>query len=189
MNRRQILKTISAGAGLAMVPLVMRSAWADASLRLLPVERRPQAPDFELNDIAGRPYQLSKQRGKVVLINFWATWCPPCIGEMPRLQRTWLQLKGEPFSLVAVSVDEEATTVERFVKLHSNLTFKILVDDYMQISKMWPMRGLPTTFIVDKRGYVAYIINGARAWERPDYIRRLRALMNEPDPTAPGPWS
>lgn len=172
-----------------LFPALMQSGWADARLRLLPVARRPQAPDFELSDLAGQPYRLSAQRGKVVLINFWATWCPPCVAEMPRLQRAWLQLKGEPFSLVAVALDEQVTTVERFAKNHTYLTFKVLVDDYMNAAKMWPMRGLPTTFIIDKRGYVAYIVNGAQAWERPKYIRRLRALMRERDPATPEPWS
>ncbi len=150
---------------------------------LKPINDRPAAPDFQLNDLQGVPHRLSELRGKVVLVNFWATWCPPCRSEMPSLQRAWERLKSNDFLMFGVSVSEDKYTVAQFFyTMTTPPTFPVLLDKEMQATRFWPIRGLPATFIVDKQGRVAYIMHGALEWDSPDVIRRIETLLKEPAP-------
>lgn len=112
------------------------------------VQARPLAPDFLLEDMDGKMRQLSALRGKVVLVNFWATWCPPCRREMPSLERLNQALKGANFEILAVNVGEDADTVDAFTStLDVVPSFPIAFDKDGRVLKSWPVMGLPTTFI------------------------------------------
>lgn len=147
-----------------------------AAEALTPVAGNPPAPDFTLRDVDGRTHKLSSLRGKVVLINFWATWCPPCRAEMPSMQRAWQKLRAENFAMLAVNVGEDEDMVFGFTTPEP-LEFPLLLDRDSTVVKAWPVRALPTTFIVDPEGRIAFRAIGGREWDHPELIKKIRALM------------
>ena len=136
------------------------------------------ASDFTLPDLDGKPVKLSDYRGKVVLVNFWATWCPPCRREMPSMERLSQRLKGQPFVILAVNQQEEADQVFAFTgQLEPAPTFPILFDRNSTVSHAWNVLGLPASFIVDKQGRVAYWAMGGREFDHPEIEQTIRALL------------
>ena len=118
------------------------------------------APDFALPDIDGKVHRLSEYRGKVVLVNFWATWCPPCRREIPSMERLLEQLKGKPFVVLAIDQEETADSVFVFTgQLDPAPTFPILLDRTSAVAPAWGVLGLPTSFIVDQRALNASLDN------------------------------
>jgi peroxiredoxin len=135
------------------------------------------APDFAVADLQGRTVRLSALRGKVVVLNLWATWCPPCVEEMPSMERLWTSLQGDGFALLAVSQDEEGRhAVEPFVE-RMRLTFPILLDPEHQVGDRYEVWGYPETFVIDRNGYVVERVIGPRDWSAPPAIEALRALI------------
>jgi peroxiredoxin len=120
-------------------------------------------------------HQLSDYRGTVVIINFWATWCPPCRAEMPSMQRAWTQLKKAGIVMLAINVGEKAAAIRRFHKEYP-VGFPLLLDLDSSTAESWPMRGLPTTFVVDPAGRLAYKAVGGREWDNPEILDQIRAL-------------
>ncbi|MHB1402082.1 MAG: TlpA family protein disulfide reductase [Thiobacillus sp.] len=138
------------------------------------------APALKLKDLDGQPYDLAQLKGKVVLINFWATWCPPCRREMPSMERLSQTLKGEAFSVLAVDVGENADTIETFTgQLDTALTFPILLDTRSRTMQAWKVAGLPTTFLVDKQGRIVASAIGGREFDHPEMIRAIRKLLGK----------
>ena len=119
---------------------------------------------------------LSKQRGKVVFLNFWATWCPPCRAEMPSMEVLYRKLKGKDFEMMAVSVDRSISVVQKFVEKH-NLNFPVLHDKKMAVSRMYGVYGYPTTLLIDKTGKVAFKMIGARDWTDKRVVAQIETLM------------
>lgn len=151
------------------------------------LQRRPPAPSLVLADVYGVTHRLADLRGSVVLINFWATWCPPCRQEMPGLQRAWEQLKGADFRILAVATGQDRASIAQFYRsMPAPLTFTLLPDPENTGWRSWPFHGLPATFIVDKSGHVVDLVEGAREWDSPDMLAVLRGLIAEPfDPGQP----
>jgi peroxiredoxin len=110
------------------------------------------APDFELQTLSGQQVQLNSLRGKPVLVNFWATWCAPCIVEMPAIEKYYRKYPGQ-FYVLAVNADEPAGEVESFLK-DKGLTFDILLDPGGKIQSLYRLRGYPTTYVIDSDGVV-----------------------------------
>lgn len=138
------------------------------------------APALKLSDIDGKPYDLTQDREKVVLVNFWATWCPPCRREMPSMERLSRALQGEPFVVLAVDVGEDADTIEAFTsQLDAAPTFPILLDSRSGAMQAWKVRGLPTTFLVDKKGRIVASAIGGREFDHPEIIRAIRELLEK----------
>lgn len=164
-------------AGVMLVGLLTVGS-AQAQQKLSPVPGRPAAPDFTLTDVKGKQHRLSTQRGKVVFVNFWATWCPPCLKEMPSMQRAWKTLKHEDFTMYAVNVGEDEELIATFMfQIGVDLDFPLLLDRDSSVVKQWKAPGLPTTYIVDPDGRIAYRAVGERAWDDPQILREIRALM------------
>jgi peroxiredoxin len=136
---------------------------------------RPQAPDFVLADIDGNQYRLSDYRGQVVIINFWATWCPPCRAEMPSMQRAWQQLEKEGILMLGINVGEDEDTIFPFTANYP-VEFPLLMDQDSRVINQWPVRGLPTTFVVSPEGKITYRAIGGREWDDPDLLAMVRAL-------------
>lgn len=113
-----------------------------------------QAPDFSLLGLDGKVHKLSDYRGKVVLVNFWGTFCPPCKEEMPDIQAQYEKWQKAGFEVLGVNLAESKVTVESFVR-QLNLTFPILLDDEMEIRKKYGVVNYPTTFFIDKNGKIA----------------------------------
>ncbi len=143
---------------------------------MAPVKPHRPAPDFSLPDIDGKIHKLSDYSGKVVLLNFWATWCPPCRRELPSMETLYLDLKGKPFQVLACDQQEDADTVFAFSgQLDPAPDFPLLLDSKSVVSKAYAVPGLPTTFLIDKKGQIAYRAVGGREFDHP----AIRALIDE----------
>ncbi len=136
---------------------------------------QPAAPGFELQGPDGQIYRLADVQGQPVIINFWATWCPPCRAEMPAMQRAWEQLQDDGVMLIAINVGESEDEITPFLE-QVPVDFPLPMDTDMSVSQQWPMKGLPTTFVVDPAGRIVYRAQGEREWDDPALLDRVRAL-------------
>jgi len=136
------------------------------------------APPFNLAAADGSRVRLSDYHGKPLIVNFWATWCPPCRAEMPSLQRAWEQLGPEGIGVVAVNVGEDADTINRF-REQSPVTFPLLMDLDSRVVDAWSVRGLPTTFVVDSEGQLTFVVTGEREWDNPTLLGLVQALKGD----------
>ena len=134
----------------------------------------PAAPPLALPDIDGKVVDLASYRGRLVLVNFWATWCPPCRREFPSLSRVQKLFKPGELAVLAVNVGEDAETVFSFAGA-SEVT--ILLDRDSAAMRRWPVKGLPTTFVVDKKGRLALRAVGGREFDDAAIVAQLRGLM------------
>lgn len=142
-----------------------------------PMAPGAQALDFTLPDLNGKQVSLKDYRGKVVFLNFWATWCKPCGEEMPSMQGLHNYLQGQPFEILAVSVDkDDPKVVAEFAKAN-NLTFPILLDGKGKIKELYKTTGVPETFIIDQNGIVAEKVWGPRDWADPASNVMLAELL------------
>lgn len=140
----------------------------------------PSAPNFTLQDLNGRMVSLSDYKGKVVLINIWATWCPPCVSETPSIDKLYKMLEDEDFELLAVSIDEGGKkVVEDFMK-NKDLSFPVLLDPEGRVARLYRTTGVPESFIVRKDGTIDNKIVGAIDWTTPKVIDYFQKLMQEP---------
>ncbi|MBI5586809.1 MAG: TlpA family protein disulfide reductase [Deltaproteobacteria bacterium] len=129
-----------------------------------PVKAGTDSINFTLPDLNGKPVSLKDYRGKVVFLNFWATWCQPCKDEMPSMQALYESLKGTPFEILAVSVDKDGPeVVSEFVKKYK-ITFPVLHDRKGSMKETYKTTGVPETFIIDQNGVIAEKVWGPREW-------------------------
>ncbi|RKX80043.1 MAG: TlpA family protein disulfide reductase [Spirochaetes bacterium] len=135
-----------------------------------------QAPDFTLKTLDGENRSLSSYHGKLVFLNFWATWCPPCREEMPAMENLHRQLKEEAFAMVGVNLQESLQTVKDFIK-QNGYTFEILMDSSGKIGGTYGVRSIPTTYLIDKNGIVLAGIIGGAEWDSPEVYSLLRQIM------------
>ncbi|HHJ35093.1 MAG TPA: TlpA family protein disulfide reductase [Gammaproteobacteria bacterium] len=161
------------------------SVWADwqqpeLSHDLTAIDKVTSAVDFELQDMDEENRKLSDYKGKVILLNFWATWCPPCVREMPSMERLRQQVGTEAFEVIAVNQMEDIDEVFAFTgQLEIDPGFKILFDSDSQISQAYHVRGLPTTYLIDKKGNIRYRAVGGREFNHPEVVKIINRLMNE----------
>ena len=166
---------------LSLVTLVLTSQFAlaqePAKQTLPPVEKPFAAPDFTLTSDSGKSYHLADLRGQVVLINFWATWCPPCRREMPSMERMWKKIKGKGVTILAINVGENADTIFEFLGSYP-VSFPLLMDLDGSVIKRYPVTGLPTTYIVNPQGQVTHRAVGSREWDDPRLYEQLLQMRN-----------
>ncbi len=142
-------------------------------------EQTSKAADFTLNDIDGNQFTLSKLKGNVVFLNFFATWCPPCRSEMPSIQELHKIMSGEKFMVVAVSVDKGGKdVVAPYIKDHG-YAFKTLLDPDGSASAKYSVSSIPATFIIDKDGKIVRKVIGSRDWSDPKFIEIIRLLLKK----------
>jgi len=171
--------------GVMFAAVIVQSAplaRAEGGLPVLPAQRAvvragDEAPNFQLRDMNGRVVALSDLRGKVVLLNFWATWCGPCRIEMPAMERLYRAYSRKDFEILAVSTDPQGAAVTRPFQQEHRLTFPILHDSDFRVGLAYGARTLPMTFMVDRRGIVRQQIFGARDWEAPEAHQLIEMLM------------
>jgi peroxiredoxin len=132
-----------------------------------------RAPEFTLKDLSGKDIKLSDLRGKVVVLNFWATWCPPCREEIPSMMRLNKALAGKGFQMLAVSIDEGGKgAVEGFFR-KSGMSLPVLLDTDQAVGKRYGLTGVPETFVIDKKGVILKKVVGAMDWSNPAVINFL----------------
>ena len=133
-------------------------------LDLIRPSRQKTAEDFALPMPNGSSFRLSDHRGKTVLVNFWATWCPPCREEMPAMERLYQRHKDRGLMLVAVSIDADPALVPPYLKA-SKLTFPVALDAKAEVANKYGVRALPSSFVVDRAGTMTALALGPRAWD------------------------
>lgn len=131
-----------------------------------------KAPDFTLKDAQGRSLSLSSLKGKVILINFWATWCPPCKAEMPSMNKLYNELKGRGLEVIAVSTDSSLATVKDFLA-RNRLDFPVLFDENKTVSRQYHVFSMPTTFLINRNGMIVEKFFGEEEWTAPDIRRKI----------------
>ena len=138
-----------------------------AALSLMKPKPVQAARDFQIVTPDNRPLSLAEFKGKVVFLNFWATWCKPCEEEMPGMDRLYRRYKGKGLVVLAISEDAEgAAVVNPFVKKH-NLSFPVGLDPKMSVAGLYGVWAMPSTFIIDRTGNRAFFANGPREWGGP----------------------
>jgi thiol-disulfide isomerase/thioredoxin len=133
-------------------------------------------PALALQDLQGRAHRLSDYRGKVVLVNFWATWCAPCREEMPSIQALRRAMDGQPFAVLAVNLAEPVSRIEKFLA-QVPLDFPVLLDRDSATARAWQARFLPATYLVDGEGRVRYAHYGDLDWSGPESRARVLELL------------
>ena len=163
---------------IALALVMARAAAFEYGLE--PVYKQPQAPPLTLDRLRGEALALDDYRGRVVLINFWATWCPPCVQELPAIQELRGRFERDQFEVLAVNLGEDIETIEGFLdQFETSLDFPILLARDQSIMQEWKVLGLPTTFIVDKAGRQRYRAVGPRDFAHEHIVSRVGALIAE----------
>lgn len=171
LNRKIIflLLMITCGLTQAATPLAKASIITEAE--------RPAAPAFEIENLRGGNSSLADYKGKLVLLNFWATWCVPCTEEMPGMETLWQKYKEQGLEIVAISVDEGARgRIETFSKMFG-INFHILLDPESEVSDLYEVSGVPTSFLIDRNGKVIARIVGTDDWLSDDAVRLIQELL------------
>ena len=171
-------------AGAVVLAITFVIVWLQ-SAKYEPLAVGKIAPDFALTDLNENPIRLSDYRGKVVFLNFWATWCAPCREEMPSMEVLFKNFEKDGLVILAVSIDRVTTTkdIPPFVK-GMNLTFPVLMDSWGKTDKPYKRMGVPETFIIDQDGVIREIIIGPKDWTRIDNLKTLTTLLNVQPKTA-----
>lgn len=138
------------------------------------------APAFRLMDLEGTAHSLAAYQGKVVLLNFWATWCGPCKVEMPAMEALYQAFRSQGMEILAVSVDQQGAAVTRPFKESMGLSFPILHDSDYQVGLTYGARTLPMTYVIDRKGIIRQRVFGARDWNSQEARKLMSELLEEP---------
>ena len=136
------------------------------------------APDFTLKSAGGTNTRLHEQRGKVVLVNFWATWCGPCRKEMPKLEAIYQQYRGSGFTLLGVNIDNDPGNAMKMVR-KLKVTFPILFDTDKKVSELYKVSAMPFTIIIDRDGKVRHVHKGYVSGVERKYSAEVKALIGK----------
>ena len=160
---------------LACAGLLTAAPYAAEPSRFIPWTQS-ETPKLALKDTAGRPHTLADYRGKVVLVNFWATWCEPCRDEMATMRALRERLAGRPFEILTVNYGESEAKVTTFFK-SAGLDFPALLDPNQEAPKAWRVRVLPASFLVGRDGRVRYSVIGEIDWSTDEVMKTVRTLL------------
>jgi peroxiredoxin len=181
----QLRSWVVAGAVVVGLAALLVLGWAQSD-RYGPIEVGSRAPEYAAPDLAGELVSLQQLRGQVVLLNVWATWCPPCRWEMPALDRLQRELGDAGLAVVAVSVDAAPGASDGMGRTggdvaayarEMDLGFTILLDPASRVQEVFGVRGLPTTFLIDRSGRIRKKVLGPAEWDQPPYIDEIRELL------------
>jgi thiol-disulfide isomerase/thioredoxin len=158
---------------LAVAALAVVAAGANAA-----VTPSASAPDFTLPSLGGPNLRLQEQRGRVVMINFWASWCGPCRVEMPHLARLYEKYRGSGFTVLAVNIDESPQKAASLAT-QLGMRFPVLLDTDKKVSRLYDLSTMPSTVLVDRDGRVRYVHRGYRDGYEETYDKQIRELLRE----------
>ena len=161
-----------AGSGLLALAILAWPAFA-AEQHLSEIDR--DLPNFELASLEGETWDVDALLGKPWIINFWASWCAPCIEEMPAMNRAWADVEDDGIGMLAINAGESTLAIRTFLE-KVPVDFKILLGDGQTLPD-WSVRALPTTVVIDSTGKVVYEALGPREWDDPVLLDRVRALL------------
>lgn len=159
--------------------IAIRNAGGKKDRTLQAYQGEPQPPPLMLEDFSGQKINLEKYSNQVVLVNFWASWCPPCVDEMPSLQRLSKKLPEDTFIILGINIAEEKSVIEKFLSEQVNVDFPILLDSDGVVMRQWNVMAFPTTFVIDKNGKIRYALFGSIDWDTPEIIKTLQNLLDE----------
>jgi peroxiredoxin len=142
------------------------------------VSNARMAPDFTLRSAAGDNLRLKEQRGQVVMLNFWATWCGPCREEMPHLNRLFEKYHAAGFMLFGVNVDNDARNA-RGMASRLGLQFPVLLDTDKKVSRLYDLETMPSTMLIDRDGRLRFVRLGYKSGYEADYEKQIRELLKE----------
>ncbi len=157
------------------VLLLTLSTVKAAPINLTKLEKPQLAPKFSLIDLDNKTHTLADYKGKPLIVNFWATWCPPCRAELPSFNRAWSKVKDKGVNMLAINIGEEPNTVFNFIREYP-IDFRVLLDQKSRELTNWQMQGLPTTFILNHKGEVVYQAIGEREWDNDELLTKVLAL-------------
>jgi peroxiredoxin len=146
------------------------------SLSIVRFNKKVTAPNFTLKDINGEEVKLEDYRGKIVFLNFWATWCPPCREEMPSMERLYTEFKNKDFTILAVDLREKPNSVKAFGK-KLGLSYPLLLDSDGTVHLDYGIRSIPTTYLVDRQGYLIGSALGPRDWASDESFELINHLL------------
>lgn len=180
---RRASKPLVSLAAMVVLALAFGVVWLQSS-KYEPLTVGKPAPDFDLPDLDDNQIRLSDFRGKVVFLNFWATWCKPCREEMPSMEVLYKNFEGDGLVVLAVSIDRVTTKqdIPPFVK-SLNLTFPVLIDSWGQTDKRYKLMGVPETYIIDRHGVLREKVIGPRDWTRLDNLQVVSGLLESGIPS------
>jgi thiol-disulfide isomerase/thioredoxin len=167
---------------LLVTALLWLTTTALPAAELVPPGDNPPAADFSLPDLRDKLHTLEDYRGKVVLVNFWASWCPSCIYEMPALKHLRESLGDKGFEVLAINVGEAKYRVWKYVKL-INFDAPVLLDPRKILFHDWKLSVLPTSFLIDRSGHIRYRVVAAPDWNSDATMAIIRNLLQEQENT------
>lgn len=136
------------------------------------------AAEFSLVDLDDNVHTLADYKGKPLIVNFWATWCPPCRAEMPSMERAWQKIESEGIAMIGINVGETFDQVFGFTA-DIDVSFPLLLDTDGQVTNTWPIQGLPTTYILNPDGEMVYRMIGSREWDDETLLDAVRDLRQQ----------
>ena len=171
MNIRSIARRVFTLRMVASVAFVVVAGSASSA-----IAPTTPAPDFSLHAMSGPNMRLKDQRGRVVMVNFWATWCAPCRQEMPQLNRLYEKYRSSGFVLLGVNVDDDSSKAAE-VAAKLGITFPVLLDADKSVSKLYDLSTMPSTVLIDRDGKVRYVHRGYLAGYEDAYEKQIRELL------------
>jgi len=170
--RHRILGLLLAGTAAAGM------AGIGVAAAVAPLATGAPAPAFQLDSSDGKAVDLGSLRGKVVMINFWASWCGPCREEMPILEKLHAKYKPMGFTMIGVNVEPDSAEAAKWLKA-TPVTFPILFDTKSEVSKLYAVQSMPSTVIIDRKGNLRWLHRGYKAGDENEYLNQIRALVRE----------
>lgn len=136
-------------------------------------------PALRLQNLQGDVVDLQQLRGEVLLVNFWASWCPPCVHEMPSMSRLANHFKAKPFRILAVNMAETKSTIKHFIETRVKINFPILLDSDGRALRDWRVFAFPTSYVIDRHGRIRYAVFGSIEWDSGEIVHKLEKLTKE----------